>query len=155
MLALGVVFVVLAMLLILVEAHVMSGGLIGVGAALALIAGLALLLGAAGAGLLPVLAVSAGLGAASASGVLVLARSARSNRRLRPRSGTAAIVGHTGVIRLTSSGAQVYLDGGLWRAEPSPLEEENVLHDGDRVVVEHVNGLTLYVRKAEELELYP
>ena len=112
-------------------------------------------MGGAGAGLLPVLAASAGLGAASASGVLVLARSARSNRRLRPRSGTVAIVGHIGVIRPSSSGAQVYLDGGLWRAEPSPLEEENVLHDGDRVVVEHVNGLTLYVRKAEELELYP
>ena len=87
--------------------------------------------------------------------MIVLARSARSNRRLRPRSGTAAIVGHIGVIRLSSSGAQVYLDGGLWRAEPSPLDEENVLHDGDRVVVEHVNGLTLYVRKAEELELHP
>jgi membrane-bound serine protease (ClpP class) len=118
-LALGIVFVVLAMLLIVTEAHVTSGGLIGAGAALA------------------------------------LARSARSNRRLRPRSGPAAIVGHIGVIRLSNSGAQVYLDGGLWRAKPSPLEKENVLHDGDRVVVEHVNGLTLYVRKAEELELYP
>ena len=88
------------MLLILAEAHVTSGGPIGAAAALALIVGLALLLGAAGAGLLPVLAVSTGVGAASASGVIVLARSARSNRRLRPRSGTAAIGGHAGVIRL-------------------------------------------------------
>ena len=119
MLALGVVFVVLATLLILAEAHVMSGGLIGAGAALALIAGVALLLGAAGAGLLPVLAVSAGSGAASASGVIVLARGARSNLRLRPRSGTEAIVGDTGVIRLTGSArrfTEMVASGGRSRA---------------------------------------
>jgi uncharacterized membrane protein YhaH (DUF805 family) len=57
-LTLGIVFVALAMLLIVTEAHVTSGGLIGAGAALALIAGVALLLAAAGAGLLPVLAVA-------------------------------------------------------------------------------------------------
>ena len=154
MFALGVVLVVLAMVLIVAEAHLTTGGLIGGAAAIALVAGLALLLSAAGAGLLPVLVVAGGVGSASVGGLVVLARGVRSNRRLRARSGTAAMVGHTGVIRLTDSRTQVYVDGGLWRAQLSPLEEQNVLHDGDRVVVEHVNGLTLYVRKAEELELY-
>jgi membrane protein implicated in regulation of membrane protease activity len=47
----------------------------------------------------------------------------------------------------------VFLDGSLWRAEPDPLHHETELQDGDRVVVERINGLTLRVRKAEEWEL--
>jgi membrane-bound serine protease (ClpP class) len=64
------------------------------------------------------------------------------------------MVGHLGVIRIGGSTARVFVDGALWRAQPSPLEQGNALHDGDRVVIERVRGLTLYVRKAEELELY-
>ena len=51
--------------------------------------------------------------------------------------------------------AEVFLDGSLWRAEPSPIHHETELHNGDRVVVERVNGLTLCVRRAEEWELNP
>ncbi len=155
MLALGAILIVLALLLALGEAHLTSGGLIGVGAAIALVGGLALILIGTGAGLLPVLAVCAAVGAGSAGAVVVLGRSVRSARGLRPRSGTAAMVGHIGVMRMSDSSESVFVDGGLWRARPSLLEEQNVLHDGDSVVVEHVNGLTLYVRKAEELELQP
>jgi len=34
-----------------------------------------------------------------------------------------------------------------------PPRDEGELHEGDRVVVERVDGLTLCVRKAEEWEL--
>jgi len=41
----------------------------------------------------------------------------------------------------------------LWRAEAADeYEERETLRTGDRVVVEHVRGLTLCVRKAEEWE---
>lgn len=153
MLALGLVFLAVALLLLLAEAHVSSGGLIAAVALVALVGGVALLLIGAGAGLFPVLTVSAGAGAASVGGLVVLGRSLRSTRRLRPRSGSEAMVGHLGVLRMSDSTTRVYVDGGLWRAQPSPLEERSALHDGDPVVVERVNGLTLYVRKAEELEL--
>jgi len=76
-------------------------------------------------------------------------------RGLRPRSGTQAMIGHLGVMRTAGPTARVFVDGGLWRARPSPLDEESALHAGDHVVIEHVKGLTLYVRKAEELELNP
>ena len=76
--------------------------------------------------------------------------------RARPRTGREALVGHVGVIR-SGGGTRphVFLNGSLWRAEPSPIHDESELHDGERVVVERVNGLTLCVRKAEEWELNP
>ena len=48
------------------------------------------------------------------------------------------------------------VDGALWRARRSlgPDDDEaHELHTGDPVVVEHLNGLTLSVRPAEEWEL--
>jgi membrane-bound serine protease (ClpP class) len=153
-LAVGLILVVVALLLVLAEAHLTTGGLIGGGAMIALIGGVVVLLIGAGAGLLAVLGVAAGLFCGSIAGLLLLGRSFRSVRRLRPRSGTEAMVGHVGVVRVGESAPGVFVDGCLWRAQPSPLEEGRALHDGDSVVVERVKGLTLSVRKAEEWELY-
>jgi membrane-bound ClpP family serine protease len=152
-LALGLVSLTVAVVLLLVEAHLSTGGLIGAVALVALVCGVALLLVGTGAGLAAVLAVSGGVCVASLGGLVVLVRGMRPVGRLRPRSGSEAMVGHLGVMRGNDSTGLVFVDGGLWRAQPSPLEEANALHDGDHVVVERVNGLTLYVRKAEELEL--
>jgi membrane-bound ClpP family serine protease len=154
-LAIGLVLVLVAVVLVLAEAHLTTGGVIAGVAVLALVSGITLLLIGAGAGLLAVLAVGAGAFAASFAGLLVIGRSLRSARRLRPRSGIEAMVGHVGVVRVRDSAARVFIDGGLWRAQPSLLDESGALHDGDRVVVERVNGLTLGVRKAEEWELNP
>jgi membrane protein implicated in regulation of membrane protease activity len=154
-LAIGLVLVVVAVVLILAEAHLTTGGLIASGALVALVSGVTLVLIGAGAGLLAVLAVAAGVLAASLAGLLAVGRSLRSVRSRRPRSGTEAMVGHIGVVRVGDSAARVSIDGGLWRAQPSLLDEGTALHDGDRVVVERVNGLTLGVRKAEEWELNP
>jgi membrane protein implicated in regulation of membrane protease activity len=49
-------------------------------------------------------------------------------------------------------GGQVFVDGALWRARCSVLEEDTELDAGDAVVVERVSGLTLAVRRAEEWE---
>jgi membrane-bound serine protease (ClpP class) len=155
MLALGVVLVVVAVVLVLAEAHLSTGGLIGGAAAVALTVGVVALLAGANAGLPAVLVVAAVVGLASLMGLMMLRRSLRSVRRLRPRAGVEAMVGHLGVLRVNDSDSQVFVDGGLWRAQPSPLEEAHALHDGDQVVVERVNGLTLHVRKAEEWELHP
>lgn len=155
MFALGFVSLAVAVLLLLVEAHLSTGGLIGAAALVALVCGVALLLVGATAGLLAVVAVSGGVCVASVGGLALLGRSLRPVRGLRPRSGPQAMVGHLGVMRAEGNPARVFVDGALWRARPSPLDEESALHAGDHVVVEHVKGLTLYVRKAEELELNP
>jgi len=156
MTALGLALVVVALALLLAEAHLSTGGLIGACASVAAVGGVVLLLLAAGAGAVAVLIVALCAAAASVSLLLLLRRRVLSPLRVRPRTGREALVGHVGVVRAGDGPeAQVFLDGSLWRAEPSPVHHEAELYDGERVVVERVNGLTLCVRKAEEWELNP
>ena len=70
-------------------------------------------------------------------------------RRLRQHN---SLVGRMGVARGTDS---VFVDGALWRARQWDFEGEAPLARGDPVVVEHVNGLTLTVRPANEWEVAP
>ncbi|MFI4984599.1 MAG: NfeD family protein [Solirubrobacterales bacterium] len=156
MVALGLALIAVAMVLLLAEAHLSSGGVIAAGGSVAAIGGVAVLLLAAGASAAVVLVLALCAGAAAISLLLLARRRILRPLRARPRTGREALVGHVGVVR--SSGgpeAQVFLDGSLWRAEPSSIHHETELHDGERVVVESVNGLTLCVRKAEEWELNP
>jgi len=154
MAALGLALVVVALVLVLAEAHLSTGGLIGACASVAAIGGVVVLLLAAGAGAVVVLAVALCAAAVSMLALLLARRRILRPLRARPRTGREALVGHVGVVRAGDGPeAQVFLDGSLWRAEPSPIHQEAELHDGERVVVERVNGLTLCVRKAEEWEL--
>jgi len=156
MTALGVTLLVMAVVLLLAEAHLSTGGLIGACASVAAIGGIVLLALAVGAGAVAVLIIALCVAAASISGLLFIRRRALGPLRVRPRTGREALVGHVGVVRCSDGlpgQAQVFLDGSLWRAEPSPVHHEAELYDGERVVVERVNGLTLCVRKAEEWEL--
>jgi len=156
MTALGLALIVMALVLLLAEAHLSTGGLIGACASVAAIGGVVVLLLAAGAGAVLVLVVGLCAAVAAVSLLLLVRRRILQPLRLRPRTGREALVGHVGVVR-SSDGpeAEVFLDGSLWRAEPSPIHHETELHNGDRVVVERVNGLTLCVRRAEEWELNP
>lgn len=155
MTALGVVLLAVSLTLFLVEAHLSTGGLIGAFAGATAIGGVTLLLLGAGASALVVLIVAAIVAAGGLSLLLVARQRILRHLRARPRTGKEALVGHVGVIRShDASRAQVFVDGSLWRAEPSPLHDDNPLHDGDRVVIERVNGLTLRVRRAEEWELH-
>ena len=92
--------------------------------------------------------------AAAATGLVLGGRRLMRDRRLRPRTGAEALVGHVGVLRRAPDPeARVFVDGALWRAEPDWQHQDAELHAGDRVVVERVHGLTLCVRKAEDWEL--
>jgi membrane-bound serine protease (ClpP class) len=115
------------------------------------------MLSAAGApGLLVLILALIALGA-GAYALMALVRGLIRSRRLRPRTGAEALVGHVGVLRhAPDPDGRVFVDGALWRAEPDWQRHEHPaaeLHEGDRVVVERVHGLTLCVRKAEEWEL--
>lgn len=153
MLVIGLFLVGVAVTLLLAEAHLSTGGLIGIGAVVALAGGVALLAAGSSIGLLGALAISVGACVAAATGLAIFVRSLARTRRQRPRSGPTAMVGRLGVMRITATTSQVFVNGELWRAAPSPLNDSTELHDGDRVIVEHINGLTLSVRKAEELDL--
>src|SRR5919202_3731549 len=111
----------------------------------------------AGAGAVAGAVLAAGLGAGvvGAGWLWLIVGKAVRTRRLAVRSGAEALVGRVGVVRAVPAPVgQVFVEGALWRARLWPLEQEPPqLEQGDPVVVEHVDGLTLTVRPAEEWEV--
>jgi membrane-bound ClpP family serine protease len=148
----GLALVLVGAALLVVEAHV-AGGVIGVFGGMALAAGAALVIGGAGGGI--ALVVAAMLAAVGVTGawLAIATRKSLSARRRRIASGSEALCGRSGVVRSwNGEGGQVFVDGALWRARLSAIENGHQLDAGDAVVVERVNGLTLAVRRAEEWE---
>jgi membrane-bound serine protease (ClpP class) len=152
---LAIVLILVGVALLVAEAHVPSGAL-GAGGAVAVAAGAALALGNAGAGVGLVIVGMVATAAVALTWVAFVARTAlRTTRRRRISSGREALSGAHGVVRSWAGGSgQVLVDGALWRAKPNALDPpSSPLHTGDAVVVEHVDGLTLTVRRAEEWEV--
>jgi membrane-bound ClpP family serine protease len=145
--ALGLLLVLMGAALVVAEAHLPSHGVLGSAAVASLALGVVLALSGEGAGVGVALAAGLGIGLAGALCVWILVRKALGTRRLLARNG---LVGRVGTVRPSG---QVFVDGGLWRAHIWDLQEEPALQPGDAVVVEHVNGLTLTVRHAEEWEV--
>jgi membrane-bound serine protease (ClpP class) len=151
----GFALLLIGAVLVVAEAHV-SGGILGVAGGLALIAGGILTIAALGGGALLAVPVGVGLGLATVGWVLVVARKVVGAQRVLVRSGAEGLCGCVGTVRGWSEPAgQVFVGGALWRARRSwgEVEEGAPLHEGDPVVVERVDGLTLSVRPAEEWEL--
>jgi membrane-bound serine protease (ClpP class) len=154
MAAAGVALIVVALVLFLAEAHLSTGGLIGACATIATVAGVAVLLLAAGASAALVAAIAVIVGVAGLMLLLLARRRILLAARSRPRTGREALVGHVGVVRsIGDSEAQVFVDGSLWRAAPDAGHDGGALREGDRVVIERIDGLTLSVRHAEQWEL--
>ena len=86
----------------------------------------------------------------------VILRTSLIARRRAVRSGPRALVGRVATVRCVPAPVgQVQLDGTLWRARLWALEEDVRVAEGDAVVVDRVDGLTLTVRPAEEWEVSP
>ena len=157
MTALGVSLLFVGAVLILLEAHVPTLGVLGGPGVVALGIGAVLaVLGLGGGVLLGV--VAALLLAGAAGGVLVVTvGKGVAVRRRRVRAGPEGLIGCLGVVRSwAGTTGSVLVDGALWRARRSALddsEEPDDLHPGDEVVVDHLDGLTVRVRRAEEWEL--
>ena len=156
MTALGVSLLIVGAILILIEAHVPTLGVLGGPGVVALGAGAVLAVLGLGGGI--VLGVIAALLLAGAAGGILALTVGKgiAVRRRRIRAGPESLIGHMGVVRSwTSPSGCVLVDGALWRARRSMLDDEDPedLHPGDTVVVDHLDGLTVSVRRAEEWEL--
>lgn len=142
--AMGVVLLILAAGLIVAEAHLPTGGLLGVAGIGALIAGGLLLFntGSGGISISPVLVVIVAL---FFGGLLILAgRKALTARRSPFRTGEDELVGSEGVVRVAVAPVgQVFVAGALWRARA--VDPSAPIEVGYRVRVEAVDGLTLAV----------
>jgi membrane-bound serine protease (ClpP class) len=152
MVEVGLAFVLVGAALLVAEAHV-SGGALGVLGGIALAGGAALTIAGAGGGVLLVVAATLAALAVTGAWIAVATRKSLDARQRRIASGREALSGRTGVVRSwTGDGGQVFVDGALWRARCSAIEDNAELDAGDSVVVERVSGLTLAVRRAEEWE---
>ncbi len=157
MTALGVSLLFVGAFLILLEAHVPTLGVLGGPGVLALAAGAVLAVLGLGGGV--ILGVVAGLLLAGAAGgvLAVTVGKGVAVRRRYVRAGPESLIGHLGVVRSWDGANRcVQVDGTLWRACRSVLEDEAEqadLNPGDTVVVDHLEGLTVGVRRAEEWEL--
>ncbi|HYB27043.1 MAG TPA: hypothetical protein VEF89_10560 [Solirubrobacteraceae bacterium] len=171
MTALGVSLLLVGAIMILVEAHVPTLGVLGGPGVVALGAGAVLAVLGLGGGV--VLGVLAGLLlAGTAGGVLaVTVGKGVAVRRRRVRAGPESLIGRVGVVRSWEGDSGcVQVEGTLWTARRSVLWDDSdsdsdadsgsgsdsgsgELHTGDRVVVDHLDGLTVGVRRAEKWEL--
>jgi membrane-bound serine protease (ClpP class) len=155
MTALIVVLLVIGASLLVAEAHLASYGVLGVAGLAAVVGGIVLWAGETGSVAALTIAVPVVLVAAAV--VAVAGRKTVEVHGRRARGGGDGLVGRVGVVRrdLAPLGA-VFVEGELWRARASVLEEDGPpLVEGEHVVVERIRGLTVSVRRAEEWELVP
>ena len=150
MTAIGIALLVVGVIVVLVEAHVPSLGMLGGPGVVALSAGAVLAVAGLGGGL--ALGAIAGVLLAGA-GIGVVGLSISKGAAVRKHRHRSGLIGRFGVVRKWNEPeGTVMVDGALWHAYPS-LEEGEEIHEGDKVVVERVSGLRLAVRKAEDWEL--
>jgi membrane-bound ClpP family serine protease len=147
--ALIVALVVIGASLLIVEAHVASYGVLGLLGIAALSAAAVLAAEAAGGSALVALALVLPAAILMSALSVIAARKALAMRRRRPHAGPEALIGQIGVMQH----GDVVVSGERWRARRSWDEDERALEEGDQVVVEQVQGLTLSVRRAEEWEV--
>jgi len=155
MTAIGITLLLVGAILVAVEAHVPRLGVLGGPGVIALAAGALLAVGGLGGGLAVGLATALGLAAVGAGILAVTLRKGIAVGRQRVRAGPEGLVGQLGVVRRWDEPrGKVLVDGCLWQARRSWGDEQEIeLNEGDPVVVERLDGLTLAVRRAEEWEL--
>lgn len=141
--AAGLALLVLAFVLIVAEAHLPTGGLLGVLGIAALVAGGLLLFegGEGGETVSPWVAVPVAV--VLGGGVLVVGQRVLAARRREVRTGEEELIGSTGSVRVALDPfGQVFVQGALWRARAVGGERIEV---GGAIRVEAVDGLTLIV----------
>ena len=141
----GILLLVLAAALLIAEAHLATGGVLGLAGIGALIASSLLLYDtdsdAFGVSPPIVVAAAALLGALLA---FVVQRVVAAHQDAA-RTGWEEMVGAVGEVRAPLEPVgQVFVEGALWRAIPAA--DEKAIAIGNRVRVESVDGLTLMVR---------
>ena len=156
MTALGVSLLMVGAIMVLVEAHVPTLGVLGGPGVIALAVGALLAVMGLGGGLaLGVLSALVLAGAAGGVMLLTVSKGLAVRRRM-VRAGPESMIGHVGTVRSwVDRTGSVMVDGALWRACRSVLDDDSPreLKAGDTVVVDHLDGLTVGVRRAEEWEL--
>lgn len=142
----GLLLIMLGVVLFIAEINVMSYGLLSVSGAISIFLGSIMLIDSDDPAMQiskAVLYPTLGMTFLFVTGTIYLATR---SHRLRTITGIEGLVGETGVVKakLNPHGS-VLIHGETWNAE-----SETTISDGEKVVVEGVEGLTIKVRKAGE-----
>lgn len=156
MAALVVLLLVSGLALLVAELALPAHGMLMTTGVAALIAGIVLALFDAIEGVAVALVLTAPLIAGLGALALLGLRLALAAGGQRARCGAEGLVGHVGVVRrrLDPLG-HIAIDGELWRARCSWACDDTAPAEGEPVVVDRVDRLTLSVRRAEVWEVEP
>lgn len=143
----GLALVLLGIAFFVGEALVPSHGALGAGGVVAFALGALMLVESDVPGLKVPLQVVGGLSALAAAFVVAVVAMAERARRRPVVSGKLTLVGATGAV-IEAEGREGWADvaGERWRVRQSPATEGGALHEGERVRVTAVDGLTLEVK---------
>jgi len=144
--AAGLLLILLAMVLFFAELKIVSYGILGVGAVVALTLGSVMLIRSPATWLRVSLLVIIPMVAVTALYFLVVLRLVLKARRRTPATGREGMLGAVGeALDDLAPAGNVFVHGEIWSAE-SP----DIVRKGDRVRVTAVRGLNLQVRKDRE-----
>lgn len=156
MVLLGVVLVLVGIAVLIIEAHLTTGGVLGVAGTLSTATGVGLILAATGAPLWVTIPIAALLGITGLVGLLVVAREVIVASNQEIQTGPDALIGSKAVVSSWSGReGQVTVAGALWRAEPAFGWEDPLPARGDTVVVSELDGLSVSVRRPHAWEVKP
>jgi membrane-bound serine protease (ClpP class) len=154
--ALGAVVVVIGLALVVIEAHVSTAGVLGLGGALAAVAGIGVILAGSGTGLVVAIPVSVVLGVACLLVGMVATHKIRAARVEAVQTGPETLIGSLGTVRTWSGDeGQVAADGTLWSARRSLLWNDPPPTPGEKVIISELVGLTVSVRRPYPWEVAP
>ena len=141
--AIGVVLLVLAVILFVAEAHLPTGGFVGVAGIGALIAGGLLLFEPEGGGSTVSPWVAVPVAIVLGGGLLFVGGRVLAARRQGFRTGEDELLGSAAMVRTDIDPVgQVFVEGALWRARSA---DGSPIAAGAEVTVEEIDGLTLVV----------
>ncbi|MBI2386776.1 MAG: nodulation protein NfeD [Elusimicrobia bacterium] len=142
----GLLLIVLAVVLLILELQIPSHGLLSIGGLILLVLGSLFLFDASDAYFRVSLEVVVGITAATGAFVLLVVSKLLKTRRLKPAVGVETLVGRTGEAReALDPGGMIFINGELWTAEaPARVEK------GARVKVVGVAGNLLRVEELKE-----
>lgn len=157
MIALGAIVILAGLVVLVVEAHISTGGVLGVAAVMAVAAGAGLIIAGSGAALLVAVPVSVVLAVGGLAVVAAVARKVLTARAEAVRTGPSSLLGTPATVRAWSgSEGQVAVDGTLWRARMGPgYENDPPPVPGEVLIVEHLDGLTLSLHRRQSWEVGP
>jgi membrane-bound serine protease (ClpP class) len=137
----GLALVVLGVVLLVVDLHAPTHGVLTIGGLISLGFGLALLFQNEPAAYRVNLWLVLGIGSAIAAFWVFATGKALAARRLPVETGVQMMIGQRGEVR---AAGLVFVDGALWQAQTA---DESELVPGEQVEIQAVDGLRLTVRR--------